>query len=147
DSDYWSKIESRDSQQACPWYSESFKKLQSELFILALKLNEQFIINANSKSSRISTTLAGFFEYLKGEIIPTREEVKAMWDTFFLVIPVVSSTFASIQKMFKDLKSEDLPWLFIDEAGQAVPQAAVGAIWRSKRVVVVGDPLQIEPVV
>lgn len=147
DEGYWNRIESSASQQACPWYSKKLKKLQSELFILALKLNEQFIIHANSKSSRISTTLAGFFEYLKGEITPSREEVKAMWDTFFLVIPVVSSTFASIQKMFKDLKSEDLPWLFIDEAGQAVPQAAVGAIWRSKRVVVVGDPLQIEPVV
>jgi superfamily I DNA and/or RNA helicase len=147
DAEYWNRIESSDSQQACPWYSKKLKNLQSELFILALKLNEQFIIHANSKSSRISTTLAGFFEYLKGEITPSREEVKAMWDTFFLVIPVVSSTFASIQKMFKDLESEDLPWLFIDEAGQAVPQAAVGAIWRSKRVVVVGDPLQIEPVV
>jgi len=144
---FWKNIESKKSQQACPWYSETLKKLQSELFVLAMKLNEQFIIQANSKSSRISTTIAGFFEYLKGEYTPSYDEVKAMWNTFFLVIPVISSTFASIQTMFKDLKTEDLPWLFIDEAGQAVPQAAAGAIWRSKRVVVVGDPLQIEPVV
>jgi superfamily I DNA and/or RNA helicase len=147
DIDFWKNIETKKSQESCPWYSDKLKKLQCELFIISLKVNELFILNANSKSSRISTTLAGFFEYLKGGVKVSKQEAKAMWDTFFLVIPVVSSTFASIQSMFKDLDKGDIPWLFIDEAGQAVPQAAVGAIWRSKRVAVVGDPFQIEPVV
>jgi superfamily I DNA and/or RNA helicase len=147
DIEYWENIESKKSQESCPWYSEKLKKIQSELFIISLKLNEVFILTANSTSSRISTTLAGFFEYLKGESTASKKEIKAMWDTFFLVIPVVSSTFASIQTMFKDLGKEDIPWLFIDEAGQAIPQAAAGSIWRSKRVSVVGDPFQIEPVV
>jgi len=147
DNNYWENIESKKSQESCPWYSERLKKLQSELFIISLKLNEVFILTANATSSRISTTLAGFFEYLKGDSDPSKEEIKGMWNTFFLVIPVISSTFASIQTMFKDLDKEDIPWLFIDEAGQAIPQAAAGSIWRSKRVAVVGDPFQIEPVV
>ncbi|WP_290219112.1 AAA domain-containing protein [Kaistella yonginensis] len=144
---YWENIESKKSQESCPWYSDRLKKLQSELFIISLKLNEVFILTANATSSRISTTLAGFFEYLKGETTASKKEIKAMWNTFFLVIPVVSSTFASIQTMFKDLGKEDIPWLFIDEGGQAIPQASAGSIWRSKRVGVVGDPFQIEPVV
>jgi superfamily I DNA and/or RNA helicase len=144
---YWKNIESKKSQESCPWYSENLKTLQSELFIISLKLNEVFILTANATSSRISTTLAGFFEYLKGGSNPSKKEIKGMWNTFFLVIPVISSTFASIQTMFKDLGKEDIPWLFIDEAGQAIPQAAAGSIWRSKRVGVVGDPFQIEPVV
>lgn len=49
--------------------------------------------------------------------------------------------------MFSQMKTGTIPWLFVDEAGQAVPQAAAGAIWRSKRAVIVGDPFQIEPVV
>ncbi len=147
DNEFWNSIESQQSQASNPWYSSKLKRLNSELFIISLKLHEVFILTANATSSRISTTIAGFFEYLKGNKNISRTEAKAMWDTFFLVIPVISSTFASIQTMFKDLGQEDLPWLFIDEAGQAVPQAAAGAIWRSKRVGIVGDPFQIEPVV
>ena len=147
DTNFWENIESKKSQESCPWYSQRLKNLQSELFIISLKLNEVFILTANATSSRISTTLAGFFEYLKGDTNISKKEIKGMWNTFFLVIPVISSTFASIQTMFKDLEKEDIAWLFIDEAGQAIPQAAAGSIWRSKRVGVVGDPFQIEPVV
>jgi superfamily I DNA and/or RNA helicase len=52
-----------------------------------------------------------------------------------------------MSRLFGPLGQEQLGWLLIDEAGQAVPQAAIGAIWRARRAVVIGDPLQIEPVV
>lgn len=49
--------------------------------------------------------------------------------------------------MLGKLPPETLGWLLIDEAGQASPQSAVGAIMRTKRAVIVGDPIQIEPIV
>ena len=49
--------------------------------------------------------------------------------------------------MLGNTPPQSLGWLLIDEAGQAVPQAATGAIMRTKRAVIVGDPIQIEPVV
>ena len=140
DASFWQRIESKEVQETTPWYSETLKRLQSELFVEAMKVNELFLLRANATSSRIKTTLDGFFNFLKTGGNLTEKEIQAMWNTFWLVVPVVSSTFASIQRMFSSLGTGSIPWLFVDEAGQAVPQAAAGAIWRSKRAVIVGDP-------
>lgn len=157
DASFCHKINTREAQENSPWYSEELKKLESELFVEAMKVNECFLLMANQTSDRnisgrnlsgrIETTLDRFFKFLKSGEDLNEQQIRAMWNTFWLAIPVISSTFASIQRMFGNLGPGSIPWLFIDEAGQAVPQAAAGALWRCKRAVVVGDPFQIEPVV
>ena len=72
-----------------------------------------------------------------------REIIKGL----FLLTPVVSSTFASFNNSFKELLNGDIGLLLIDEAGQANLTNALGALLRSNMAVVVGDPLQLEPVV
>ncbi|CAM1364252.1 AAA domain-containing protein [Tenacibaculum xiamenense] len=146
DKGYWDNIDTKEVQDSCPWYSDKLQSLQIDVFRLSLELNEVFLLTANANKDMISKTLTCFFRYLKGGVKPTKKQIEQLWATFFLVVPVVSTTFASVFRMFETVGSEKLPWLFIDEAGQATPQSALGAIWRSKNVVVVGDPFQIEPV-
>lgn len=74
------------------------------------------------------------------------DKVHNAWNVMHLIFPVVSTTFASFKSMYGGIPKDFIDYLFIDEAGQAIPQAAVGALYRSKKVVAVGDPIQIEPV-
>lgn len=133
--------------QLCVAYNDpELRAMRVESFRLAMKLNEAFVVKA---WKRLGRTLSAFVDYQSGKISAALATAAAphLWNTFFLVVPVVSSTFASFDKLFSGLGREALGMLLIDEAGQSTPQNAVGAIWRSRRVIAVGDPLQLEPVV
>src|SRR3546814_17632266 len=67
-------------------------------------------------------------------------------DSLALVVPVISTTFASMPRMFNQFGRESIGCLLIDEAGQALPEQAPGAIWRAERTAVDGAPNQLEPV-
>ncbi len=121
-------------------------KARKELFVAAMGLHKAFVVGAWEK---LEPTLAAFVSLLQGQLQGHRVQdgVMYLWDAFFMVVPLVSTAFASFPRQFKGVGREKLAWLLIDESGQATPQQAAGSIWRSKRVVVVGDPIQLEPVV
>lgn len=146
DYSYWEK-NYEDLQISSPWLYKKLNKLRSELFIESLKLHKAMIIENRSIFKK--DIIPGITSLLSNslELEDSQKYGDIIWNNFFLIMPVVSSTFASIESMAKYLKKESIGWLLIDEAGQTVPQAAAGAIWRSKNVMVVGDPLQIPPVV
>jgi superfamily I DNA and/or RNA helicase len=45
------------------------------------------------------------------------------------------------------MRKAGIGYLIVDEAGQATPQQALMPLYKSNKAIVVGDPLQIEPVV
>ena len=116
------------------------------LFRSALRLHKAFI---DAASIQFNHGLTAFFNHQDGEPLPQKygHLLPDLWSILFMVTPVISSTFASFGRMFQNMPPESLGWLLVDEAGQSTPQAAVGALMRSKRAMIVGDPLQLEPVV
>lgn len=127
-----------------PYHSPKIAKLRSEIFLSALRLHHDVIL-ANAK--KIRNNLNAYFEMTSGWVKVDHEISQNLWDTFFLCVPVVSTTLASASKLFPNINKKQIGWLLIDEAGQATPQSAVGLIHRARRCVIVGDPLQVEPVV
>ena len=125
---------------------QRWNRARTRLFLEALRLHQAFLAGAAHDMQR---NLRAAVDLVQGSAPASVPEAAALaaWRSLFFVVPVISTTFASFARLFAHLGRESLGWLFIDEAGQATPQAAAGAIWRSRRVIVVGDPRQLEPIV
>ncbi|MDO4293143.1 MAG: AAA domain-containing protein [Eubacteriales bacterium] len=128
-------------QLSNPWFDIEYRRMQSLLFISALKVRKQFLYE-NRKNVK-----AAYIIWSKQKnYLERRKVISEAWNWINMTIPVISSTFASFSRMCAYLDKETIGYLFVDEAGQALPQASVGAMLRSRKMMVVGDPSQIKPV-
>jgi hypothetical protein len=143
DATWWKERERR--ELAALWTDKEWNLARVELFLAALRLHKAFLRHTPTEMRR---NLQAAMDLVSGDVPANVAERAALaaWRSLFFVVPVVSTTFASYARLFGHLGKESLGWLLIDEAGQATPQNAVGALWRTKRAVVVGDPLQLEPI-
>lgn len=139
-------LESEEAQIHGLWHDEELAGLRSGLFAAALALHQAWLAEVIVSGGGFGGNVVALSQLLAGKRPLEGSQALPIWQSLFMIVPVVSSTFASFAAQFRDLGPESIGWLFIDEAGQAVPQAAVGALWRARRAVVVGDPRQIEPV-
>lgn len=146
DNEFYLNIKtSKESQNACPWTFGEYDKAREELFFAALQVRKAFIL----ESPYVRRNLFVYEAYNSGKytMAEKMEMFPHLFNALAIVIPVISSTFASVGRFLKHAGNKSLGMLVIDEAGQAIPQSALGAIYRTKSAVVVGDPLQVEPVV
>lgn len=137
--------EYKTAQEKAPWNGKRINKLRETLFLEAMNLQRAFVEN----SSQMRNQLDAFGKMMRGNLSSTQLDKYAapLFQGFVLAVPVISSTFASIGSFLRYVGREDIGLVLADESGQAMPQAAAGVIWRCRRVIAVGDPLQIEPVV
>jgi len=121
-------------------------RIRSELFISAMTLHEAWLAETARPKAGFRGNLMAIAHMLQGKATSTLDDFRRIWQSLFMLVPVISSTFASVNRLFRYLEPASLGWVLIDEAGQASPQSAVGAIFRAKRVFTIGDPFQIEPI-
>lgn len=142
--DFWD-LTHEEQQLFSPQFASEAQKTRDDVFVAAIQLHKAFIDGAAGPLGR---NLEGMMSILETPSLTIRKEDLAgsLWSSLFLVVSVISTTFASVDKMLKGISPEEFGWLLIDEAGQGTPQAAVGAIFRAKHVITVGDPLQVQPV-
>ena len=125
-----------------PWFDERYRIEQSKLFVSALQVRKEFLYE-NRKNLNAAINI---WKYQNNYVEKNKRLINIAWNWINLCIPVISSTFASFSRMLKNIDENVLGHTFVDEAGQALPQAAVGAVFRSRNIMVVGDPFQIKPV-
>ena len=140
-------INNEKTQESCPWGVEEFNRLREELFAHSLSLIEAYIVNSKGIKANLKLLKLLLSGENLGYSIEERKNVfKECFHTLNLLIPVLSTTFASVSRAFKDFGENELGIVIIDEAGQATPFSAMGLLYRSNRCIIVGDPLQVEPV-
>lgn len=127
------------------WVDEDFEALRSSLFLAALALSKATVV---AQSSYFLSNFKAIAEYIESGMPPlTKGRPQAIWDVIALLVPVISTTLASAASMFAVCGPGTIGWLLLDEASQAMPQAAAGILNRARRAVILGDPRQLMPVV
>lgn len=143
---YWEENRYDERQQQVIWQTDELNFERGLLFIKAMHVHKLFLIKSQKKN-KFALALLSNQNSLDLNNVEHVRYLRSMWNVLHLITPVISTTFASFTSMYRGIDADFISYLFIDEAGQAIPQGAAGALWRSKKAIVVGDPVQIEPVV
>ena len=127
-------------ERSAAWADEEYATARTELFLAALALHKALIA---AEAGTVERNLAALMDILAAEGQPPAAVALAAWQSFFLVVPVVSATFEGMGSLFAGLGRGSLGWLLADttRAGQVPPQQVLGALWRADRAVLAGDQL------
>ena len=112
-------------QMSNPWFDERYRIEQSKLFVSALQVRKEFLYE-NRKNLNATINI---WKYQNNYVEKNKRLINIAWNWINQCIPVISSTFASFSRMLKNIDENVLGHTFVDEAGQALPQAAVGAVF------------------
>src|SRR5699024_9677868 len=85
-------------QLSSPWFDKHFRSLQSELFILSLKVRKQFLYENVKHLSAARNVWLRQSDHVSKE--NGDQILEGAWQWINFAIPVISTTFASFGRMF-----------------------------------------------
>lgn len=127
-------------------------KRRHRLFLDSLGVIEQYIFkHRESICFNMEKILDGnwfqpFYSIDHQRDVQYKEGISALWETFFICFPVVTTTLHAFRENTFQLIPSYLDTLFVDEAGQILPHYLCAPLYRARRAIVVGDVEQLEPV-
>ena len=106
------------SNLTSPWISDCTHRKREDLFIAALAVHRAFI---DASAQKVLHNLSVLMDVFSGG--PSLDEEKRkllgdLWSTLFMVVPVLSTTFASVERMLGDLPVGSVGWLLIRAEGR-----------------------------
>ncbi|MBD2472243.1 ATP-binding protein [Nostoc sp. FACHB-145] len=128
------------------FYSE-LHSLQVELFELSWQFQQQ---EARRRKDEVIASIRTYIALLNGEWEAYRQ-LSSNWRNIYrdisLLFPVFLCTLHSIRSLLPYPDSGCIDQVIVDEAGQIPPHQVFPVLVRCNRALIVGDPLQLEPVV
>jgi hypothetical protein len=125
-------------EHSAPWSDREFATARAGLFLSALSLHKSLLC---ANAPVIEENLAAWIDMVAGDHAagpPPPEVALAAWQSFFLVVPVVSTTFSTCGALLAGLGRGSVGWLLAAGAGSALPRQLAGALWRADRAVLAG---------
>ncbi|GIU20856.1 DEAD/DEAH box helicase [Shewanella sp. MBTL60-007] len=139
------KVDSNHDPMLAPWDSKSWQEARTRLFLKALNLHKAFLFaNGNKFAQNLLAISSIAASQCPLSLAPQTR--LAAWQNLFMITPLVSTTLSSVERLFFKLPLESFGWSMIDESGQVSPAHVAGLTYRSKRLIPVGDPLQLETI-
>ncbi|WP_414545323.1 AAA domain-containing protein [Nostoc sp. CCY0012] len=128
------------------FYSE-LHSLQVDLFEWAWQFQQQ---EARRRKDEVTTSIRTYIALLNGEWEAYRQ-LSSNWRNIYrdisLLFPVFLCNLHSIRNLLPYPDSGCIDQVIVDEAGQIPPYQVFPVLVRCNRALIVGDPLQLEPVI
>uniref|UniRef100_UPI001D0FC6B7 DEAD/DEAH box helicase n=1 Tax=Nodularia sp. LEGE 04288 TaxID=1828639 RepID=UPI001D0FC6B7 len=128
------------------FYTE-LHSLQVQLFEWSWQFQQQ---EALRRQDEVMASLRTYIAVLNGEWEAFRQ-LSVNWRNVYrdisLLFPVFLCTLHSIRRLFPYPDSGCIAQVIVDEAGQIPPHQVFPVLVRCNRALIVGDPLQLEPVI